>query len=261
MSKTRKYVFTPARRAALRKATEASARSRKGKSKPRQHAESVANAFLAGGHAAAGHKAGGIAVASARRQVKKAAKKHIPASLTAGRTPRPGGRGKGLSGLKRNTIPYARVNKRGSTVGVNAGTIIPGTRKRIVLGGYGRIETMNKHTAVDKAIAGRKASLIPKGSKRAKVAGRAHSFLSSHGVLKNPALRVNIAGSQARLGTSRMGGPTVILRRGRHRTRQSKSRAGVQKYNNRMATIAGHKAKTKVARPQRRKAAKKRKRK
>src|SRR4029077_9660855 len=119
-------------------------------------------------------------------------------------------RGKGLSGLKRNTVPYTRINKRGSTIGVNAGTIIPGTRKRIVLGGYGRIETMNKHTAVDRAIAGRKARLIPRATKRARVAGRAHSFLSAHGLTKNPALRVNIAGSQAQLGTSRMGGPTVI---------------------------------------------------
>ena len=253
--KSRRYVFTPARRAALRKATEASAKKRK-QSATRKHSESVANAFLGGGIPAAQHKAGAIAVSSARRRIKKVARKHIPTSFGK-TTPRNKSRGSGLSGLKRNAIPYARVNNRGSTVGINAGTLIPGTKKRIVVGGYAKVETTRAHTAVDKAIAGRKAKLIPLGSRRAKVAGRAHSFLSQHGALKNPALRAQVAGSQVRLGTSRKGGPTLIVRRGSHRTPGTKSRAGVQKYDRRMSTIAGHKAKK--PRPQRRKAARKRK--
>ena len=150
------------------------------------------------------------------------------------------------------------MNKRGSTAGVNAGTIIPGTHKRIVVGGYARVESINKHTAVDKAIAGRKAKLIPVGSRRHKVAGKAHSFMKTHGLTKNPALRGNIGGSQVRLGTSRAGGPTIIVRRGSHKTMQSKSKTGVRKYDRRMATIAGRKASK--PRPQRRKAAKKKKR-
>lgn len=267
MAKARKYVFTPARRAALAKATAASAKKRKlsAGAKAKKHAKSVGNAAIGGAlwggpggaAAAAGHKAGAIAVSSTRRRIKAAGKKHIPASVTTPHARR-AGRGVGISGLRRNTIPYARVNKRSSTIGVNAGTIIPGTSKRIVVGGYGRIESTNKHTAVDKAIAGRKAKVIPVGSRRHKVAGKAHSFLSAHGLTKNPALRGNIAGSQARLGTSRKGGPTVIVRRGSHRTMQSKSRAGIQRYDRRMATIAGRKASK--PRPQRRKAAKKKKR-
>lgn len=264
MAKARKYVFTPARRAALAKATAASAKKRR-RAAPKRHAKAIGNAAIggflaagpAGASAAAGHKAGAIAVSSTRKRIKKAVSPRIPASVTTPHARR-AGRGVGISGLKRNTIPYARVNKRSSTVGVNAGTIIPGTNKRIVVGGYGRIESTSKHTSIDKAVAGRKAKLIPIGSRRHKAAGKAHSFLSAHGLTKNPALRGNISGSQVRLGTSRKGGPTVIVRRGSHRTMQSKSRAGIRKYDRRMATIAGRKASK--PRPQRRKAAKKKKR-
>ena len=81
MSKTRKYVFTPARRAALAKATAASAAKRKRdapKRAAKKHAKSIGNAAIggflaagpAGASAMAGHKAGAIAVSSARRRVK-----------------------------------------------------------------------------------------------------------------------------------------------------------------------------------------------
>ena len=260
----RPYRFTPARRAALRKAQEASAKQRKS-SATVKHSKSLGKAAVrgalvggpAGAVAAVGRKAESIAVGSAKRRIKKAAKPFmpkIPKSVGVQRARRTS-RGKGVKGLRSNAIPYARVNKRGSTVGVNSGTIIPGTSKRVVIGGYARVETMNRHTAVDKVIAGRKAKLLGTG-RRAKVVKHSTAFLKKHGVIRNPALRMNVSGAQARLGTSRKGGATVIVRRGSHKTSTGLSRKGVQRYDKRMGTIAGRKAKK--PRPQRRKAAKKR---
>jgi hypothetical protein len=266
MANAKRYVFTPARRAALRKAQLASAKKRK-KNPIQRHGKSVgmaaAKAYLDGGPASAadvaGRKATGIAMRGAKKGVTRAVKPHLPKSINQVKVGTGVGRGTGIKGLRKNTIPYARVNKRSSTVGVNAGTIIPGTKKRIVVGGYGKIESINKHTAVDSAIAGRKAKLFPTGTRRRKAASRTHGFLKHHGVLKNPATRLNVSGSQVRLGTSRVAGPTVIVRRGGHKTAQPISKKGVQKYNSRMSVIAGKKAKK--PRPQRRRAAKKRKRK
>ena len=55
----------------------------------------------------------------------------------------PAKRGVGVAGLQRNTVPYARINKRSGTVGVNSGTVIPFTGKRIAVGGYIRLENIN----------------------------------------------------------------------------------------------------------------------
>ena len=162
-------------------------------------------------------------------------------------------RGVGVKGLKQNTVPYVRANKRSQTVGVNAGTILPGTNKRIVIGGYARIESTTRETAVDRALKAKVAVIAPSGSRRGRVAGALRKNLD----IKNPAVRASAGGAQVRLGTSRGAGPTVIVRRGKHRTVQSKSKAGVQKYDARMASIAGKRAK--APRAQRRKAARRRK--
>jgi hypothetical protein len=248
----RKYVFTPARRAALRKAQAASAKARK-QSASTRHAKTLGKAAIrgaltggpAGAAAAVGHKATGIAAGNVRKRVRKAVPK-LPKSIGAVHVQNQS-RGTGLSGLKRNTVPYARANVRGTTVGVNAGTIIPGTSKRIVLGGYGRIETARKQTRIESSIAGKKAKMIPTGSKRAK----AYNLARRHRLIPSkPATRINIAGSQARLGTSRKGGPTVIVRRGGHKVSTAASKKGIQRYDKRMSTIAGKKVKK--PRPQRR---------
>ncbi|AVO25990.1 capsid maturation protease [Mycobacterium phage Phreeze] len=219
-----------------------------------------------GAAAAAGTAAGKLAV----RGAKTAAVKQVRARKVTrhARTKMPGvdykpasnvpignrkTRGVGVSGLKKNTVPYVRANKRSQTVGVNAGTIIPGTKKRIVVGGYARIESTTKETAVDRAINAKIGVVAPGGSRRGKVAG----YLRKNLDVKNPAVRAAVGGAQVRLGTSRGAGPTVIVRRGKHRIAQSKSKAGVQKYDSRMKTIAGQRAKK--PRPQRRKAARRRK--
>ncbi|AZS12554.1 head maturation protease [Mycobacterium phage DrLupo] len=162
------------------------------------------------------------------------------------------GRGKGVKGFKANFVPYGRVNKRSQTVGFNAGTVVT-KRKRVVVGAYARIESTTKHTTADK-IAGKAASkVLPTTTRR----GRAARAFKRNFSVNNPALRATIGGSQARLSTSRGAGPTIVVRRGKHKTPQAKSAAGVQQYDNRMRAIAGKKAAKVKKRPQRRKAARK----
>ena len=143
----------------------------------------------------------------------------------------------GLSGLRRTATPYARVNQRSQTVGFNAGTIIPFTGKRIAFGSYLRLESTSRHTATSRAL-----YKVGGGSKVGK-------FIADNVSISTPAIRLNAGKSQVRLGTSRGAGPTIILRRGNHKTPQAASQRGVKKYETRMNTIA----KTKKRRPQRRK--------
>ena len=165
----------------------------------------------------------------------------------------------GFKGLKANFVPYTRVNKRSQTAGFNAGTLIPGTHRRVVVGSYARIESTRNTTALGRAAKKRTKRFIPKGSKRERVAG----YLKKTRVT-NPALRGSYKGHEVRLGTSRGAGPTVIVRRGKHRTPQPKSMAGVNQYNKRINDIAGKrataKAKRRKSRPQRRRAARRKKR-
>lgn len=161
------------------------------------------------------------------------------------------------TGKSRNSgvIPYARANKRSQTVGANAGARI--TRNhRIVVGGYARIESTRRHTATDK-IAGKAArGIFPKSTRR----GRAAGYLSKNLAFNNPGVRATTKrGNSVRLGTSRGAGPTVIVRRGRHKTSQKKSVTGISKYNKRMNTIIGKKASK--PRPARRKTARRKKKK
>lgn len=226
-------------------------------------------AIVGGGPSGALAAASGVATKEAVRGTKTVVRRKVAQSRRApkvtkhAKTKMPGkdyipigdrrARGVGVKGLKQNTVPYVRANKRSQTVGVNAGTILPGTNKRIVIGGYARIESTTRETAVDRALKAKVAAIAPSGSRRGKVAGVLRKNLD----IKNPAVRASAGGAQVRLGTSRGAGPTVIVRRGKHRTVQSKSKAGVQKYDARMASIAGKRAK--APRAQRRKAARRRK--
>jgi hypothetical protein len=160
----------------------------------------------------------------------------------------------GLKGLKANFTPYVRVNKRSQTAGFNTGTGIPKTHRRISAGAYVRLEGTRRNTAVDRFVDKQTAKVFPKGTKRGKVAASVKSNVVVHG----PVVRGSVKGHQVRLGTSRGAGPTVIVRRGKHKTPRAKSIKGVRSYDNRMRKIAGQKAAmSKSPRPQRRKAAKK----
>ena len=158
----------------------------------------------------------------------------------------PAKRGVGISGLQKNTIPYARVNKRSQTVGVNAGTLIPFAKKRIVFGGYVRLENTGRKGSIDRALSKVGNSVAPRGTTRGKIG----NYLVTSVEVKNPAIRAAIPHGEVRLGTSRGAGPTFIVRRRKHQTPFKKSRAGVRKYDTRMRVVAGKKSKK--PRPQRR---------
>ncbi|AEL97927.1 head maturation protease [Mycobacterium phage Patience] len=155
-------------------------------------------------------------------------------------------RGVGVAGLKKNTVPYARINQKSGTIGVNSGTIIPFTGKRISFGGYVRVENRTKPISATQTKIANK--IARKGSKP----GAVRSWFNDNVIVQSPAVRANVGGAQVRLGTSRSAGSTVIVRKGSHKTVQKKSVAGVRKYDRRMRTIAGQQVKKKKKRPQRR---------
>lgn len=156
-----------------------------------------------------------------------AAAKRRRASRNRGRAPLAVNRGIGVKGIRKNTVPYVRANKRSQTLGANAGTIIPGTGKRLVIGGYARLENTSKKNAVDNALRGIGNSIFPRGTTR----GRAKKYFRENVTVTNPAVRAKMGGAEVRLGTSRGSGPTVILRRGRHKVSQNASRKAIKRYD------------------------------
>lgn len=175
-------------------------------------------------------------------------------------------RGSGISGLRRNTVPYVRVNKRGSTVGINTGTKIPSSSLRVALGGYARVESAGGKTAVDRFVDKAVDRVFPKGKKRGKAVAylRKTTKFVHRGI---PGIRGSYGGVQARIGTSRRAGPTLIVRRGKQKSKvpphnpmsSAASRKAIHQYDRRMNTIAGERARKKRYRPQRRRAARKKK--
>lgn len=151
----------------------------------------------------------------------------------------------GVKGLRSTFTPYARANKRSQTLGYNAGTIIPGTKKRIALGAYVRLENTTRKTAVDRTLNKAAYKYLGKNTKRSKAAG----YIKKNVKVGAPNVRVKIGGAQTRIGTSRNAGPTVIVRRGTHKAPVNKSYSGVRKYE---AATAKRKKKSK-SRKQRRK--------
>ena len=141
-------------------------------------------------------------------------------------------RGLGVSGLKKNTIPYARINQNSATAGFNTGTIIPFTKKRIAFGSYFRVENGNKNV-LNKALSKVGRSIAPNGTSR----GRAREWFNRNITIDNPGVRADIGGAQVRLGTSRRSGPTIIVRRGKHKTPKKSSTSGLKSYNKRMNKI------------------------
>lgn len=166
-----------------------------------------------------------LASARARKGRRLAGRRHYSSN--------PAARGQGVAGLRRNVTPYARINKSSSTIGVNTGTVIPFTKKRIAFGGYFRVENTNKRTAVDRFISKGANAIAPRGS----TLGNVRQWAGKNVHIDNPAIRANIGGAQVRLGTSRRAGPTLIIRKGKHQARFTKSKSGIKRYNKRMRTI------------------------
>lgn len=165
-------------------------------------------------------------------------------------------RGVGLAGLRKNIIPHARISKRSTTVGANTGSFVPFSNKRIAIGGYARIESVAKDTIVDKIV----GKLAPKGSLRKRVGGYLYSGAMSD--VKGKRIATPMAfgrhGAEARIGTSRSAGPTLIFRKGVHKSSTPKTaKSGIEKYDKRMAAIQGKRVKEKKPRASRRKKSKK----
>jgi len=157
-------------------------------------------------------------------------------------------RGVGIAGLKKNFTPYARINQNSATGGFNVGSIIPGMNRRIVIGGYTRIESTKRKTALNSMVSRNANKLMPNGT----TAGAVRGFWNKNVFFDNPGMRVKIGGTQTRLATSRASGPTLVIRRGKHKVVQAKTFAGMKRYNTRMRTISKARAKTKKPRQQRR---------
>lgn len=155
------------------------------------------------------------------------AKKRASYMRNKGRAPKPANRGIGIKGLKQNFVPYARANKRSQTGGFNVGTIIPGTGKRIVIGGYTRLENTQKNGMIDVALGNIGAVVAPKGSKRRGIM----DYFKRNVSISNPAVRARLGGAEVRVGTSRGAGPTIIVRRGRHKTSQNASYKAIKRYD------------------------------
>lgn len=170
-------------------------------------------------------------------------------SRNRGRAPKAANRGVGLTGLKKNFIPYVRVNKNSQTIGFNAGTIRKSGRSRVVYGVYRRVEAVDKkNNPVDKTFKAISNQLAPKNTRR----GRARAYVKKNVVITNPALRVAVGSGEARLSTSRRAGPTIVVRKGSHNKSINASRKSIKRYDTQMRKVKARKQSK--PRPQRRKA-------
>lgn len=74
----------------------------------------------------------------------------------------------------------------------------------------------HRHNSLDMMIDRATSSIAPKGSRQR----NAMKFLKKNVAVSNPTIRAKIGGAEVRLGTSRGAGPTIIVRRGRHKISQ-----------------------------------------
>lgn len=178
-----------------------------------------------------------IAALRKAQRASVAAKRRNRLSRNRGRAPKRANRGEGFVGLKKNVIPYVRLNKRSQTSGFNTGTIIPGTNKRIVFGAYTRFENTNRKNFVDTALGKIGARVAPKNSKQRSVM----NFFKKNVTVINPAFRAKLGGAEARISTSRGAGPTLVIRRGRHKISQEGSRKAIKRYDMQARKLNGKK--------------------
>lgn len=173
-------------------------------------------------------------------------------------------RGVGLRGFKRNFVPYVRLSTSGTTVGYNAGTIIPGTKntRRLVTGAYFRIEHTDLYGR--QKVASTALIAKPKVKRFLRLVGLEKKVNDAVKSAKANAprkitdtvggTRVDVGGAQVRVTSSRKFNPTITIRRGPHKVGYKKANAGIRDFNNHIAVLNGKKAvKKKKSRPQRRK--------
>lgn len=188
--------------------------------------------------------------AASRRNIKIAqeARRRMRANRNRGKAPSRRNRGEGFLGLRRNFVPYIRINKRSQTIGYNTGTYIKGTNKRVVTGRYIRLENATKKNGIDRSLAALGNSIAPRGTRR----GTFRNYVKNNVTVTNPALRAGMGGAEVRVSTSRGAGPTVVLRRGRHKVSRQASRKAIKRYDTHARKLNAKRQPK--PRPQRRKA-------
>lgn len=157
-------------------------------------------------------------------------------------------------------VPYARGSLRSGTVGVNAGTPLT-SKARLSFGGYVRLEK-TQTGKLEKKIAQTHETTVNAIVKKISPSRKMDPFVresirqvSRAQINKRIGGQVRIPGTDtahARVGTSRYGLPSVVIRKGRSRVSSGKRNDGIADFNDRMRNLqAGRKVK-KTARPQRR---------
>jgi hypothetical protein len=166
--------------------------------------------------------------------------------------------GRWTAGRRIAAVPYARASLRSQTAGINAGANI--TRNyRVSVGGYARIErrTSNK---VESALTSANNKVIEGVAKKLAPDARLEPLVES-GVRKAQRIAIRkVTGGQhqvgqnatVRVGTTRTGLPSVVVRKGSHRVSDKKRNAGIDRYAARMEGIRVARAAAKAPRPQRR---------
>jgi len=106
-----------------------------------------------------------------KAQLASAAKRHAKAARQKP-TVRVGRRGvtsKSTSAFQ----PNIRISRRSQTLSTHAGVVIPGTNRRLVAGGYVRVENIKKRSSLVDQVVGKQANkIIDKAYKRPKRGGR-----------------------------------------------------------------------------------------
>lgn len=156
-------------------------------------------------------------------------------------------------------VPYARASLRSQTVGVNTGAPISPNR-RISAGFYFRLER-TKPNKVEKAITTAHRNSVNAVVKKLSPHKAVEPYVEKavRGVVSSQ-IQKHIGGERrlgkgnafGRLGTSRGGSPSIIVRKGQSKVSRPKRQAGISQYNTDMAAIQGSRAKAKVPRAQRR---------
>lgn len=192
------------------------------------------------------------------RYVKKGSGLH---NATSGYKPQKQGRtgknnksGFTIKQTKVAVVPYARASLRSQTIGANAGFDVPGlrTKRRVSFGGYVRVERRqasmvenrirnNYNGAVNKLV-----SKLSPNSKADPFVKKAVQYVAREQVNKRLGRQFRVIGTDssfARLGTSRYGLPSVVVRKGRSRVSDADRAKGRSDFNRAMSNLqAGKKA-------------------
>lgn len=168
-------------------------------------------------------------------------------------------KGRWTSGVA--VVPYARASLRSQTAGINSGVNLT-KNYRLSLGAYARVErrTASKIESVIKTKHGAALDRIAKKlapSKNLEPLVKAGVQAAQKKALRKVLGGQHKVGSNAyaRLGTSRVGLPSISIRKGTARVSAKKRNAGIDRYEAAMKGIQQKKAAAKVPRPQRRKKA------